>query len=127
MVLQGDLSVLVCHLIQIIGSVIFFFCQVKNLQDRLAQPNSLPNGEQGKLRTEGNNNEEGLASTQEIIGLKKQVAKLSSENEEWEKRYVETVNTYRTHLLSAVQGHMDPDVKDALYQIIELRSMEQFC
>ena len=41
--------------------------------------------------------------------------------------YKDVITTYRTHLLSAVQGHMDPDVKQALYNIIELRSMEQFC
>ncbi|GFR96227.1 ankyrin repeat domain-containing protein 24 [Elysia marginata] len=105
--------------------------KVKSLQDRLTQSTSLPNGEPEKLRKdqaiEGNNNDESVASQHEIVSLKKQIAKLSTENKEWEKRYEETVNTYRTHLLSAVQGHMDPDVKDALYQIIELRSMEQFC
>ncbi|BFZ02506.1 hypothetical protein BsWGS_05545 [Bradybaena similaris] len=68
-----------------------------------------------------------LKHKDEITNLKKQIAQLTKEVEEWEKKHEDTVTTYRTHLLSAVQGHMDPDVKDALYHIIELRSMEQFC
>ncbi|KAK3763005.1 hypothetical protein RRG08_026918 [Elysia crispata] len=105
--------------------------KVRSLQDQPVQSSLLPNGEQEKLRKgqaiERNNNDDYEVLQKEIFCLKKQVVKLDTENKEWEKRYEETVNTYRTHLLSAVQGHMDPDVKDALYQIIELRSMEQFC
>ncbi|CAG5127449.1 unnamed protein product [Candidula unifasciata] len=68
-----------------------------------------------------------LKYKEELVDLKKQILQLTKEVEEWEKKHEDTVTTYRTHLLSAVQGHMDPDVKDALYHIIELRSMEQFC
>ena len=47
--------------------------------------------------------------------------------QELEELHLGQINAYRTHLLSAVQGHMDPDVKEALHSIIEMRSMEQFC
>ncbi|CAL1529238.1 unnamed protein product [Lymnaea stagnalis] len=78
------------------------------------------------------NQSNGLESTSgqtqaEIMSLKKQIAQLTAQCAEWEKKHADTVTTYRTHLLSAVQGHMDQDVKDALYHIIEIRSMEQFC
>jgi len=64
---------------------------------------------------------------EELMTVRKHVARLSKDLADLERRHQDTVTTYRTHLLSAVQGHMDPDVKDALYHIIELRSMEQFC
>ncbi|KAK7116300.1 ankycorbin-like isoform X1 [Littorina saxatilis] len=65
--------------------------------------------------------------TEKMGRLKEQVDRLHQELAETEQIHTDTVNTYRTHLLSAVQGHMDPDVKEALHSIIEMRSMEQFC
>ncbi|XP_005111831.1 ankyrin repeat domain-containing protein 24 isoform X3 [Aplysia californica] len=105
-----------------------------SLQDQVKK---LESNQVDLLAANGNNNvgeekesdssEELSKSREELITLKKQVARLTKDVSEWEKRHSDTVTTYRTHLLSAVQGHMDPDVKDALYHIIELRSMEQFC
>ncbi|KAH9499163.1 hypothetical protein Btru_004304 [Bulinus truncatus] len=93
--------------------------KVKNLQSSLAEAQAAV--------TPVAHLEELNRNHEEIINLKKQIAKLTSECVEWEKKHADTVSTYRTHLLSAVQGHMDPDVKDALCHIIEIRSMEQFC
>eukprot|EP00063_Salmo_salar_P057125 XP_014031960.1 PREDICTED: uveal autoantigen with coiled-coil domains and ankyrin repeats protein-like isoform X1 [Salmo salar] len=38
-----------------------------------------------------------------------------------ESQHREVVSIYRTHLLSAAQGHMDEDVQAALLQIIRMR------
>ncbi|XP_053405945.1 ankycorbin-like isoform X10 [Mercenaria mercenaria] len=62
-----------------------------------------------------------------IRSLQIQISRLQQQLAEADRHYRDVISTYRTHLLSAVQGHMDPDVKQALYNIIELRSMEQFC
>lgn len=63
----------------------------------------------------------------QIKSLQVQVHRLQQQLAETDRRHMDIVNTYRTHLLSAVQGHMDEDVQQALYNIIELRSMEEFC
>lgn len=72
---------------------------------------------------------ERVAGTQEneVLILRAEIKQLAQRLGELEQIHQGTVNTYRTHLLSAVQGHMDPDVKEALHSIIEMRSMEQFC
>uniref|UniRef100_A0A2C9LGP4 Uncharacterized protein n=1 Tax=Biomphalaria glabrata TaxID=6526 RepID=A0A2C9LGP4_BIOGL len=93
--------------------------KVKHLQNSLAEAKAAINP--------ASHQEEMLRNQEEIILLKKQIAKLTTECADWERKHAETVSTYRTHLLSAVQGHIDPDVKDALSHIIELRSMEQYC
>ncbi|PVD20042.1 hypothetical protein C0Q70_20536 [Pomacea canaliculata] len=71
--------------------------------------------------------EEKKYQMEEVQSLRAQLDKLHLHMAELEQSYQDKVNTYRTHLLSAVQGHMDPDVKEALHSIIEMRSMEQFC
>lgn len=63
----------------------------------------------------------------QIKSLQVQVQRLQQQLAETDRRHMDIVNTYRTHLISAVQGHMDEDVQQALYNIIELRSMEEFC
>ncbi|XP_067665714.1 ankycorbin-like [Haliotis asinina] len=62
-----------------------------------------------------------------IKSLQTQISHLQQQLAEFDRQHQDIVSVYRTHLISAVQGHMDPDVKQALHQIIELRSMEQFC
>ncbi|XP_052794178.1 ankycorbin-like isoform X6 [Mya arenaria] len=62
-----------------------------------------------------------------IRSLQIQISRLQQQIADQDRHFKEVISTYRTHLLSAVQGHMDPDVKQALYNIIELRSMEQYC
>ncbi|CAG2236355.1 unnamed protein product [Mytilus edulis] len=63
----------------------------------------------------------------QIKSLQVQVSRLQQQLAETDRRHMDIVNTYRTHLISAVQGHMDEDVQQALYNIIELRSMEEYC
>lgn len=63
----------------------------------------------------------------QIKSLQVQVARLQQQLAETDRHHMDVINTYRTHLISAVQGHMDPDVQQALYNIIELRSMEEYC
>ncbi|KAL8625480.1 hypothetical protein ACOMHN_018625 [Nucella lapillus] len=59
--------------------------------------------------------------------LQERVSQLQQQLSDLQQFHLDTINTYRTHLLSAVQGHMDTEVKEALHNIIEMRSMEQFC
>eukprot|EP00106_Octopus_bimaculoides_P022786 XP_014790228.1 PREDICTED: dentin sialophosphoprotein-like isoform X2 [Octopus bimaculoides] len=59
--------------------------------------------------------------------LKVLISQLQQQLIDSEKRYQETVQTYRLHLISAIQGHIDPDVKNGLFSIIEMRSLEEHC
>ncbi|XP_041369661.1 ankyrin repeat domain-containing protein 24-like isoform X2 [Gigantopelta aegis] len=64
---------------------------------------------------------------EQVRSLQEQMTCLQRQLAEFDDNHKDVVGAYRTHLISAVQGHMDSNVKEALHQIIELRSMEQFC
>uniref|UniRef100_A0A670ZGX0 Uveal autoantigen with coiled-coil domains and ankyrin repeats n=1 Tax=Pseudonaja textilis TaxID=8673 RepID=A0A670ZGX0_PSETE len=53
--------------------------------------------------------------------LQNQVKTLQQQLADAERQHQEVISIYRTHLLSAVQGHMDEDVQAALLQIIRMR------
>lgn len=53
--------------------------------------------------------------------LQSQVKTLQQQLADAKRQHQEVVSVYRTHLLSAVQGHMDEDVQAALLQIIRMR------
>uniref|UniRef100_A0A3B4B0K0 Uncharacterized protein n=1 Tax=Periophthalmus magnuspinnatus TaxID=409849 RepID=A0A3B4B0K0_9GOBI len=53
--------------------------------------------------------------------LQAQVKSLQQQLADAERQHREVVSIYRTHLLSAAQGHMDEDVQAALLQIIRMR------
>ncbi|XP_054858370.1 uveal autoantigen with coiled-coil domains and ankyrin repeats [Eublepharis macularius] len=53
--------------------------------------------------------------------LQSQVKSLQQQLADAERQHQEVISIYRTHLLSAVQGHMDEDVQAALLQIIRMR------
>ncbi|OCT86718.1 uveal autoantigen with coiled-coil domains and ankyrin repeats isoform X1 [Xenopus laevis] len=53
--------------------------------------------------------------------LQSQVLSLQRQLEEAQQKHQDIISIYRSHLLSAVQGHMDADVQDALLQIIHMR------
>ncbi|XP_058012127.1 uveal autoantigen with coiled-coil domains and ankyrin repeats isoform X2 [Ahaetulla prasina] len=53
--------------------------------------------------------------------LRNQVKTLQQQLADAERQHQEVISIYRTHLLSAVQGHMDEDVQAALLQIIRMR------
>ncbi|KAJ8344438.1 hypothetical protein SKAU_G00317670 [Synaphobranchus kaupii] len=59
--------------------------------------------------------------TQHIDTLQAQVKSLQQQLADAEQQHREVVSIYRTHLLSAAQGHMDEDVQAALLQIIRMR------
>lgn len=59
--------------------------------------------------------------TQHIDALQAQVKSLQQQLADAERQHREVVSIYRTHLLSAAQGHMDEDVQAALLQIIRMR------
>ncbi|CAL8243851.1 unnamed protein product [Lota lota] len=59
--------------------------------------------------------------TQHIDTLQGQLKSLQQQLADAERQHREVVSIYRTHLLSAAQGHMDEDVQAALLQIIRMR------
>ncbi|XP_077569640.1 uveal autoantigen with coiled-coil domains and ankyrin repeats protein isoform X2 [Stigmatopora nigra] len=59
--------------------------------------------------------------TQHIDTLQAQINNLQQQLADAERQHREVVSIYRTHLLSAAQGHMDEDVQAALLQIIRMR------
>uniref|UniRef100_A0A665U359 Uncharacterized protein n=1 Tax=Echeneis naucrates TaxID=173247 RepID=A0A665U359_ECHNA len=59
--------------------------------------------------------------TQHIDTLQTQIKSLQQQLADAERQHREVVSIYRTHLLSAAQGHMDEDVQAALLQIIRMR------
>ncbi|KFP78692.1 Uveal autoantigen with coiled-coil domains and ankyrin repeats, partial [Acanthisitta chloris] len=58
---------------------------------------------------------------QQVEMLQTQVKTLQQQLADAKRQHQEVVSVYRTHLLSAVQGHMDEDVQAALLQIIQMR------
>ncbi|KFO86829.1 Uveal autoantigen with coiled-coil domains and ankyrin repeats, partial [Buceros rhinoceros silvestris] len=58
---------------------------------------------------------------QQVEMLQNQVRSLQQQLADDKRQHQEVVSVYRTHLLSAVQGHMDEDVQAALLQIIRMR------
>ncbi|XP_017275115.1 uveal autoantigen with coiled-coil domains and ankyrin repeats protein isoform X2 [Kryptolebias marmoratus] len=58
---------------------------------------------------------------QQIDALQAQIKSLQQQLADAERQHREVVSIYRTHLLSAAQGHMDADVQAALLQIIRMR------
>lgn len=58
---------------------------------------------------------------QQMEMLQSQVKTLQQQLVDMERQHQEVISIYRTHLLSAVQGHMDEDVQAALLQIIRMR------
>ncbi|XP_054476122.1 uveal autoantigen with coiled-coil domains and ankyrin repeats protein isoform X2 [Anoplopoma fimbria] len=59
--------------------------------------------------------------TQHIDTLHTEIKNLQQQLADAERQHREVVSIYRTHLLSAAQGHMDEDVQAALLQIIRMR------
>ncbi|XP_029000479.1 uveal autoantigen with coiled-coil domains and ankyrin repeats protein isoform X2 [Betta splendens] len=59
--------------------------------------------------------------TQQMEALQAQIRSLQQQLADAERQHREVVSIYRTHLLSAAQGHMDEDVQAALLQIIRMR------
>uniref|UniRef100_A0A3Q2PV56 Uveal autoantigen with coiled-coil domains and ankyrin repeats n=1 Tax=Fundulus heteroclitus TaxID=8078 RepID=A0A3Q2PV56_FUNHE len=59
--------------------------------------------------------------TQQVDALQAQIKSLQQQLADAERQHREVVSIYRTHLLSAAQGHMDEDVQAALLQIIRMR------
>uniref|UniRef100_A0A2R8PAQ7 Uveal autoantigen with coiled-coil domains and ankyrin repeats n=1 Tax=Callithrix jacchus TaxID=9483 RepID=A0A2R8PAQ7_CALJA len=59
--------------------------------------------------------------SQLIDTLQHQVKSLQQQLADADRQHQEVIAIYRTHLLSAAQGHMDEDVQEALLQIIQMR------
>ncbi|CAL9696290.1 unnamed protein product [Knipowitschia caucasica] len=58
------------------------------------------------------------------VALQNRVAVLTQQLQDWEKKHRQVVAVYRSHLLSAVQGHMDEDVQGLLFQILSMSQPE---
>ncbi|XP_072320932.1 uveal autoantigen with coiled-coil domains and ankyrin repeats protein [Eucyclogobius newberryi] len=61
------------------------------------------------------------APKRQTDSLQAQIKSLQQQLADAERQHREVVSIYRTHLLSAAQGHMDEDVQAALLQIIRMR------
>ncbi|XP_032720818.1 uveal autoantigen with coiled-coil domains and ankyrin repeats isoform X1 [Lontra canadensis] len=59
--------------------------------------------------------------SQLVDTLQRQVKSLQQQLADADRQHQEVIAIYRTHLLSAAQGHMDEDVQAALLQIIQMR------
>ncbi|XP_012584129.1 PREDICTED: uveal autoantigen with coiled-coil domains and ankyrin repeats isoform X1 [Condylura cristata] len=59
--------------------------------------------------------------SQLIATLQHQLQSLHQQLADADRQHQEVIAIYRTHLLSAAQGHMDEDVQAALLQIIQMR------
>ncbi|XP_055990903.1 uveal autoantigen with coiled-coil domains and ankyrin repeats isoform X3 [Sorex fumeus] len=59
--------------------------------------------------------------SQLVDSLQLQVKTLQQQLADADRQHQEVIAIYRTHLLSAAQGHMDEDVQAALLQIIQMR------
>ncbi|XP_066134041.1 uveal autoantigen with coiled-coil domains and ankyrin repeats isoform X1 [Saccopteryx bilineata] len=59
--------------------------------------------------------------SQLMDALQQQVRALQQQLADADRQHQEVIAIYRTHLLSAAQGHMDEDVQAALLQIIQMR------
>uniref|UniRef100_A0AAY5KA30 Ankyrin repeat domain 24 n=2 Tax=Esox lucius TaxID=8010 RepID=A0AAY5KA30_ESOLU len=59
------------------------------------------------------------------MALQNRVAALSKELQDWERRHRQVVAVYRSHLLAAVQGRMDEEVKGLLLQILRMSHKDQ--
>lgn len=58
------------------------------------------------------------------VALQNRVAILTQQLQDWEKKHKQVVTVYRSHLLSAVQGHMDEDVQGLLLQILRMTKQD---
>ncbi|XP_052282886.1 ankycorbin-like isoform X2 [Dreissena polymorpha] len=106
-------------------------------KEKRSEGNKKPS--EATLTMNGNTNSDGSSDPQKVSvdalvekdkrirSLQIQISRLQQQIAAHDKHYKDVINTYRTHLLSAVQGHLDPDVKQALFTIIEQRSNEQYC
>ncbi|XP_036763751.2 uveal autoantigen with coiled-coil domains and ankyrin repeats isoform X1 [Manis pentadactyla] len=63
----------------------------------------------------------GKRQSQLADSLQRQVRSLQQQLADADRQHQEVIAIYRTHLLSAAQGHMDEDVQAALLQIIQMR------
>jgi len=73
------------------------------------------------------NESKSAADTSHKHYLESEVKRLRKKLKEKESGCRQTIDLYRLHLISSVQGQLDPAVEEALQLIINLRASEQFC
>ncbi|KAM9385554.1 uncharacterized protein ankrd24 [Pholidichthys leucotaenia] len=54
------------------------------------------------------------------VALQNRISILTQQLQDWERKHKQVVAVYRSHLLAAVQGHMDEDVQRLLLQILRM-------
>ncbi|XP_075759132.1 ankyrin repeat domain-containing protein 24 [Pelodiscus sinensis] len=62
---------------------------------------------------------------QEAAKLQSTIKALEQQLAETEKHHRKVVSLYRSHLLCAIQGHMDEDVQRLLYQILMMQRLQE--
>ncbi|XP_005169009.2 uveal autoantigen with coiled-coil domains and ankyrin repeats protein isoform X1 [Danio rerio] len=93
----------------------------KRITELLADVERLKQALNGLSQLAYSGNTPNKRQTQHIDTLQAQVKSLQQQLADAERQHREVVSIYRTHLLSAAQGHMDEDVQAALLQIIRMR------
>ncbi|TRY82030.1 hypothetical protein DNTS_006675 [Danionella cerebrum] len=93
----------------------------KRITELLADVEKLKQALNGLSQLAYSGNTPNKRQTQHIDALQAQVKSLQQQLADAERQHREVVSIYRTHLLSAAQGHMDEDVQAALLQIIRMR------
>ncbi|XP_051944934.1 uveal autoantigen with coiled-coil domains and ankyrin repeats protein-like isoform X2 [Xyrauchen texanus] len=93
----------------------------KRITELLAEVERLKQALNGLSQLAYAGNTPNKRQTQQIDTLQAQVKSLQQQLADAERQHREVVSIYRTHLLSAAQGHMDEDVQAALLQIIRMR------
>ncbi|KAF6726419.1 Ankyrin repeat domain-containing protein 24 [Oryzias melastigma] len=59
------------------------------------------------------------------VALQNRISILTQQLQDWERKHKQVVAVYRSHLLSAVQGHMDEEVQRLLFQILRMSQQGQ--
>ncbi|XP_029768146.1 ankyrin repeat domain-containing protein 24 [Terrapene carolina triunguis] len=62
---------------------------------------------------------------QEVAKLQGTIKALEQQLAETETHHLKVVSLYRSHLLCAIQGHMDEDVQRLLYQILMMQRLQE--
>ncbi|XP_062845626.1 uveal autoantigen with coiled-coil domains and ankyrin repeats isoform X2 [Trichomycterus rosablanca] len=93
----------------------------KRITELLADVERLKQALNGLSQLAYNGNTPNKRNAQHIDALQAQIKSLQQQLADAERQHREVVSIYRTHLLSAAQGHMDEDVQAALLQIIRMR------
>nr|XP_042697621.1 ankyrin repeat domain-containing protein 24 [Chrysemys picta bellii] len=92
---------------------------LNSLSELSGQGGALPGGALPKAAPQKQQN------PQEVVKLQGTIKALEQQLAETETHHRKVVSLYRSHLLCAIQGHMDEDVQRLLYQILMMQRLQE--